>query len=315
MLRVATAPSSWPLRAPPALQHSGALVWHPAQVCETCWQSAGAHSGKRGWGRELQRSSLRASPVLGRGQERRGLVWGRGRCLGRHCAVQSCFPPRFGEDPGHPRGGEHSLVCPLDAWKGERAGGRAAGGLGELARSGLLDGDVGERPAASCPNQLNSFQVSCGSATLREWVASSQGAGGLWAREERSRDRIHPTGCSSDLYLRSRSVAGGAVPEKGRVSAALRSSARRPCDCRAGIPFRSQRRPVVRRQSFFLLGNLSSSPPPGAGPKAPLWTAKARWIFPATASPLCGGDGLPLRSSSSAGASRGHSPTRVPAGC
>lgn len=146
-------------------------------------------------------------------------------------------------------------------------------------------------------------------------AASSLGAGGLGAREGRRRDGIHLVYCCSDLSPRSRSLAGGAVPEKGRVSAALPSPARHPCDRRAGTRLGSQTRLVVRRQSFFLLGNLSSFPPLGAGSKAPLWTAKARWIFPATASPLCGGDGPPLRSSCLAGASRGHSRTRAPAGC
>lgn len=250
--------------------------------------------------------------VQGRGQEGLALAWGRSRRRGPLLRCAELLAGSFGADPGHPRGAVPSLICALDTRKGKRVAGRAAGarrtGAERAAgwrRRGASRGELSV-PAELFPSVLRvSYPLRVGSL----------GAGGLWAREGRRRDRIHPTGCRSDLCPGSPSVAGGAVPEKGRVSAALPSPARHSCDCQTGSRLGSQTRPVVRRQSSFLLGNLSSSPSPGAGPKAPLWTAKARWIFPATASPLCGGDGPPLLSNCSAGASQGHNPTRAPAVC
>lgn len=127
--------------------------------------------------------------VLGRGVAR-----GRGRRRGPLLSQAERLSPRFSKDPGHPRGQGVLLgLCPGRVSALETA----YRGPGGLARGGRLDGDAGERPTASCPSQLNSFQGSCGGGELsrcrRAW-----GAG----RTQRRRDS------SDQLRLGSQSSVG-----------------------------------------------------------------------------------------------------------
>lgn len=100
---------------------------HQAQVCASCRQRDQYALGVDRGGNS--RDPLGKIPGLeGRGQRGLALAWGRSRRLGPLLRGAELLPRRFGADPGHPRGREHSLVCARDTRKGERAASRAAGG-------------------------------------------------------------------------------------------------------------------------------------------------------------------------------------------